>query len=454
VGGIKSRFTGVPEFVKLFKPLGPPERSEAVWASTQIQVRTHVKRGEDPTLIAYSVGTEITGVHADRIKCDDIVGQKNVSTIEQRTKVREKVQNLESVRDPGSFFTDIGTIWADDDAHKEYIRRDGHSYDMSSFIVSTIRQADGSPLWPEKFTEKEIKRIEKKHAGDMYFFYCQYYNQPFAAATRTFKPEWIKYYDDPPELFAKQNKLSIFITCDPATSTKKKADSSACVVQGQDDLGNRYLLDGFRDHLSPEELPRALAAIIIKWQDLARMAGTSFRVGIETFGFQEYISTALRDILRRRGTSANVEALSHNYKSKADRISVLAGPYSIGQVFWPRSMTRASVREPGKTYDLVEILKDEYLRFTAHNTGPHDDLMDAQAYGEFFMRPADMREGESVTIPSKQPGAYVRERAVTAQDEANVGGRYFEADQSRYSRGASHRPMYQPRLLTRSSWRD
>ncbi len=429
---VKRHFHENPEFVRLFGCLGPPDKNELIWTAQAIQVRTKTRRGSEPTLDCCGLGTEVTGRHADRIKCDDVVGEKNAQTTEQRQKVREQIYNLESVRDPGSYYTDIGTIWSDDDAHREYIRRDGHSYSLTSFIVGTLRMADGSALWPQKFSESEIHRLETKFAGNIYMFMCQFYNQPLAEVTRTFKQEWLRHEDFAPEQKAVEGKLSIFITCDPASSTKKHSDYSACIVQGQAADGKRYVLDGFRDRLGPQELPGRLAEIIIKWQKIARQAGTSFRFGIEAFSFGEYIKPALLNELRTKGASCLVEELKHNYKSKADRVAVLAGPYSMGMVVWPRHISKASLSQPGKTYDLVDVLKQEYLRFGPRGAGQHDDLLDAQAYGEIFMNPMDFAI-TPIVEETVSPFAYTRKAADELPEERPAReGRYFAGA---YSRG-------------------
>lgn len=433
VGSVKAQFQANDQFKRLFGNLGAPKKNEGlIWSNTAIQVRTKKRNGQEATLTSYSVGTEVTGVHADHVKCDDVVGQKNVKTIEQRQKVREKIQNLDAVRDPGSFFTDIGTIWSYDDAHREYIRRDGHSYGFTSFIVATVRMADGEPLWPEKFNDQVIRRLEKKFAGDMFFFKCQYFNQPNSGAARVFKPEWIKYYEDVPEQLVRERKTDIYITCDPASSDTKKSDSSACLVQGQSEDGDWFVLDGFRDRLLPNELPVALADMVCHWQDVANASGVGFRVGIESNSFQLYVKTALLNELRKRGRSCYVEELKHRYRSKGERVKRLAGPYSMGLVHWPRTMKRA-YKSGEDTYDLIDHLRDEYLRFSPKATNEHDDLIDAQAYAVEMMNPVEesveeeqkeiiakhsaysradvQREVEQETrhaTPSYRPGAYSR----------------------------------------------
>lgn len=409
VGSVKGLFQSNEQFRRLFENLGPPKKNEGlIWSSTAVQVRTKERRGQECTLTSYSVGTEVTGVHADHVKCDDVVGQKNVNTVEQRQKVREKIQNLDAVRDPGSFFTDIGTIWSYDDAHREYIRRDGHSYDFTSFIVATVRMADDKPLWPEKFSDKVIRKLAKKYAGDIYFFKCQYYNQPNSGAARVFKPEWIRTYEAPPAQLVREKQLDIYITCDPASSDKKKSDFSACIVQGQAENGEWYVLDGFRDHLAPHALPVALADIITRWQNIAHLAGVGFRFGVEAVSFQLYVKAALENELRRRGASCFVEELTHHYKSKGERVKLLAAPYSMGMVFWPRTMPKDYASGEGG-YDLIEHLRDEFLRFGPKSFNEHDDMIDAQAYGALLMRPVDEPLEEKQVQIEAQWKAYSRE---------------------------------------------
>ena len=422
MGNIKAQFVVNDKFKQLFGILGPPEKEEGLpWAASLMQVRSKERRGKDPTLQLSSVGSDVTGAHVDFVTADDVVGEKNVGTKEQRDKTRAYLQNIESVRDPGSKFLDVGTIWSDDDAHREYIRRDGHSYPITSFIVGTVRQADDTPLWPEKFPEREIRRIENKFVHNRYFWFCQYWNQPLTAATRTFKVEWLKYYDQTPEELAREQHLNVVICCDPASSTKKKSDYSAVVAIGQAANGDRYLLDGIRDRLAPADLPKHLAKFVMKWQDITNAGGGSLRIGVELFSFAAYIKPPLENELRLHGRSAYIEELKHNYKDKADRISVLAHPFAMGSFYMPRSIKRMTAE--GHEYDLIESVRDEYLRFSAHGTGLHDDLLDAMAYAEVFMRRVDGKPNESVTEAPRAHGIYAR-----LDEPAQRGGRYFAKD--------------------------
>lgn len=432
---VRKQFEANAMTQRLFGNLGPPSKGDALtWSKTAIQLKHAQARGSDPSLVVTSTSTETAGMHCDRVTLDDVVGQTNIATVELRQSLKDCVHNLEAVRDPGSHMLNIGTIWHEDDAHGEYIRPDGHSYEFTSFMVGTLRMDDDTALWREKFTEPVMKRLEDKYRNRMYFFMCQYYNQPNSAASRTFKPEWLRTFNDhpdadvrdcsSPERLAVNRRLDIYITCDPATSTKKKSDFSALIVQGQDrNTNERFVLDGFRDRLGPDVLPGAIADVLQKWKQITDAAGTRLRFGIESFGFSLYLKCALLNMLKQRGIYVEVEELKHNYRSKPDRIMVLAAPYSMGVVFFPKHLKRVA-HEGGEAYDLIAKLRDELLRFNKNAIGQHDDLIDAQAYGEIFMRPAlaALDAPERPAPVAKDPGVYNRDTTGERQSAASVVG--------------------------------
>lgn len=170
LANIKYHFDSNKEFQSLFGDLRPGER-EAAWNADAIQVLTEDRRGKEPTLMTFGMKSEVVGFHYDRMKLDDIVGEKNSESRDMREAVRDAIQRLEFVRDPHCPLVNIGTIWAEDDAHSLFIRPEGGFYDTSSFIAATVLDEDQKPLWPQVFTYEVIEQKRKACPND-YIWFC------------------------------------------------------------------------------------------------------------------------------------------------------------------------------------------------------------------------------------------------------------------------------------------
>ena len=161
-----------------------------------------------------------------------------------------------------------------------------------------------------------------------------------------------------------QKKLNVVMTVDPANSTEKQSDYSACIIQGQTPDGrDRYILDGFRDKIAVKDLARVIADYIEKWQDICTEARTSFRFGIESFSFQQFIAPQIRDEMRKRGRNIFIHELKPKKRAKIDRIKVLITPFMAGRYYLPIKLRKNLESKQGPGYDLIRVLLEEYSRF-------------------------------------------------------------------------------------------
>lgn len=435
VGAIKYHFEGNDLFRSLYGDLGP---HETIWRADEIQLNAKTRRGKESSLSALGMNSEVTGKHYDRIKLDDPVVEKNSRTPELREQIKSRIKRLEFVRDPGSYITDIGTIWAADDAHSIYTDKDSDAYPYSSFIVATVTDEDGNSIWPEVFTERELKRKRAVCDSD-YDWFCQYYNQPRLGSVATFNEDWIVNESYIPERLAVEKKLNIYISVDPASTTNKQSDYSVCLVQGQSENGRyRYILDGFRERLSPETLPQRLVEIGLKWMDIASMYKGYYQFGIESDAFQLYVKFAMDTLMREQGKRFAITELSHARRNKTDRIKRLNRVYSTGSVIWPFTMARRT--EEGRDYDLFQEFLKEFRKFP--DAGVHDDILDCEAYGEEMMSPVDeLVEPMERDLPTWHDASqYSREDALEemrlADGRPGGRGRFFQEEQRNLRRPA------------------
>lgn len=436
---IKYNFEGNEQFQKLFGYLGPPPKGTGLWTQNAIRVHSKQRTGKEPSLMSRGLSSEATGFHCDYMIFDDVVAEQNSGTKEMRDKGRHCVQRLCFVRDPGSGLLDVGTTWADDDTHGMFIRKDSPTYAGTSFVVATVVDAYDRPICPEIFTPEVIEE-KRSECIDDYSWACQYFNQPRRGSTSSFNQDWLKWYDNKktsPEEQVKAQKLDVYMTVDPANSERKDSDYSSCCVVGQTQNGQyRYILDGFRERLNDADLPIRIVDYIEHWQEVARLAGTSFRFAIETFSFQKYIKHPLRDEMRKRGVVAAMEEVEPHGRVKVDRIRRLAAPFSTGSYYLPEAMFKSG--RDGRSYNFIADLREEFIRFPH---GTHDDILDSLAYVEELIHPIDTVK-YAVPAPEefkpREPNKYSRDQALKEYKQEQSAGKrintLYNRDPSAYRR--------------------
>lgn len=468
LGDVKTQFENNEAFRKLYGNLGPPAKSERIpWTEDCIQVLipARERRGRDPTLSANGIDSELTGVHVDDIFLDDVVGETNVDTAEQIAKVRNKVKNLEGVRDPGTPLTDIGTRWERDDAHGQYINAEAPAFCDTSFMVGTLLDNDqserwplevtplgyGKPIWPERWTRKEILKKHRLWDNPRRWF-GQMFNQFHGTTALIFRKEWLRYYANTgpnqhgtylgwmPEDVAKKEKLNIFIGIDTASGKEKqegKLDHTAIVVLGQNPNDRRrfFLLDGLKEKLTAELIAMATVDMAEKWRAVANGYGGTMRVGVEETSYINFMPLAVRDEIRRRGSKAyfELEKMSHQNKSKPERIKTLTTPYGNHCVFWPETIIRQPIprldprtNKPlpsdAEPYDFVKMLMDEMVNYTPQAT--RDDALDGHVYAYLLADPPDYaQESESERV--QHPRGYdsrIRDTEMSGQNAPQYAG--------------------------------
>lgn len=396
-----------------------PERHESSWNSTQMQFTSDVRRGADPTLSAFGIGTNITGAHGDKLVFDDVVTLQNINL---QDKVKEKVSEAAFVVDRGFQILGQGTIYRDDDSHSLFIRPFGGAYPFTSILVASLTDSRGQPTW-EYYDQKLINKKKAICLQDgtkgLQFWYAQQYNNPFIAKVEGFKDEWLRELEYEPEAIVPQLKLSVFMAVDPGYGVSESAGYASAMVRGQSQDGRRYTLDGFKEKLTPDELPEVIVGLAAKWHGIS---GGVFRLGIEEASMKSWIFKSITNEMRRRGVSFSVEPLKHGNKNKAERVRILGPAYASGRILWPAKampmLTRQWLtdKEGGASYDFKESHRDEYSKFPAKRA----ELLDSEAYTEQMAQPDPMRVEEEVKAGDPVRGQYVYKR-VTVEDEVTEG---------------------------------
>ena len=155
------------------------------------------KGNTQPSVVAYGIGSQITGNHVDLIIADDIEIPQNSLTIEAREKIRETVREFEDILNPGGIILMIGTPQTEDSVYfalaEQYTvtRVPVEFPDLSSekdcrfvpeFVfdeMKRLKASPGDPVMPEKFDRAAL--IEKQAQQGISRYSLQMLLDPAAA---------------------------------------------------------------------------------------------------------------------------------------------------------------------------------------------------------------------------------------------------------------------------------
>lgn len=296
-----------------------------------------------------------TGKHFRIRVYDDVVTRESVSTPEQIKKTTECWElslNLGTQNDGQSRY--IGTRYHLNDSYRTMMDRGS--------VVPRIRTAthdgtmDGEPV----LLTKE-KLLEKRRDMGPYTFSCQLLQNPVADKAMSFKAEWLRYYQTPPDY----SKWNVYILVDPASSKKETADYTTMKVIGLAPDRNYYKLAAVRDRMNLTQRANKLFELHRQFNPKA--------VGYEKYGMQSDIDHMQGEMERRNYRFVITEL--GGTMAKEDRIRRLVPIYEQGRMWMPERMTFVDCE--GVTRDYVQLFRDnEYLAFPVCT---HDDMLDCEA---------------------------------------------------------------------------
>ena len=231
---------------------------------------------------------------------------------------------------------------------------------------SIVNDEDES-LWPERFPLERIQQIKEEFQsiGNLNGFYQEYMNIAQSPDDAPFKPEWMKLHHYEYKRENGQNLLirdvgeetktipiELYCGVDPASSLSARADFFVLSVIGIDFEGNKYIVDIFRDRISPAEQPQKIIDMYKKYKPR--------RIKIETTGYQEALRTGTRQIMQEEGLYIpGLEAGVKPRTKKSERLLSLVPMFARGQFYW-RPQDLAGQQE-----------------FLSYPRGKNDDIMDS-----------------------------------------------------------------------------
>lgn len=356
---IKTVFQDSETFNFFYAPV-IPDLKKTRWNESQILIR-RTKNMKEGSIEVTGVGGEVTGKHFDLIIYDDVVGPENIATLEQVQKLRTWFNQMQAILEPDGDQVLVGTRWHFADLYGFIM---DNMADQYSVFHKGVYAADGSPVWPEKFTAERVENIRKRMESDpnsgRQMFVAQYLNQVIDEKNASFKRTLMRFFSPGEE----PTNLAVSIAVDPAISEKETADRTAFTVRGVDEKGQWWILETIaRRGVTPTEIVDKLFELYAKYSEKYSVDA----IGVEAQAYQKSLMYAIQDEMKKRGVFFNLVELGNWRSSKELRIKGLIPRYDMGMILF---------RKPG-TGDDSEILVDELLRFPK---SPNDDAIDSLSF--------------------------------------------------------------------------
>ncbi len=141
-----------------------PKQSDQ-WGSDRFTIRRNLEL-RDPSMLAKSITTNLTGTRADVIICDDVEVPRTSNNVEKREVLRERLMELDYILTPDGMQLYVGTphcfhtIYGEEprrELGEEQIFLDG----FARLVIPVLNDA-GKSVWPERFSQEKIQDILKR----------------------------------------------------------------------------------------------------------------------------------------------------------------------------------------------------------------------------------------------------------------------------------------------------
>ena len=357
---IKYHLTHSENFRKTFGDMGPNTAQR--WTHTDVVLANGTR------IIAVGTGQRVRGfiegdTRPNLIVVDDFESELNAFTAEARAKNRKWMTEavIPSLSDDGKICM-IGTVISEDCFL--YWAKESETWRV---LWYSIWDDDEKSIWPERFPKSRILGIKKEFesVGNLNGFYQEYMNIAQSPDNAPFKPDWIQLHHYDYEKINGQNCLvrevgdekkiipvDVYCGVDPASSLSARADFFVVATIGVDHDNNKYIIDIYRNRISPAEQPKILIDTYKKYRPR--------RMKVETVGYQEALRVAVRDLMREE--NLYIPGLETGVKprnSKSERLLSLVPLFAKKQFYF-----RPQDIEPQQ-------------EFLSYPKGKHDDVMDA-----------------------------------------------------------------------------
>lgn len=365
-----------------------------VWNQSGIVVSPRTKASVEPSVDTAGVETSKVGKHYSRMKFDDLVSDKNVTTKELMDKVASVYKNAGSLLQPSGNTDIAGTRWHYGDLYGRLLAEYKGDPKFSCFIRKAhegekyfFMDIGKDSLTPEFLAAK------RKDQGS-YVYSCLYQNEPTDDETATFKVKDFSFYNK----HEIPNGLFITACLDPIPPHEgTRGDDAALTVCGTDHELNLYILDIVRGRLQPSEQIEELFRLHAKWQ---------FNVfGVETNAFQK--------VMRRDIEFRYKEERQRNPNFRFFHIEEFVGSSLPNKELRIRGLQpyheRGALRFPGTSVDtLTGVWGELAFQLIQFPKSAKDDIADSLAGHVMIHRPGS-QHAQKKEIPFSSAAWYERE---------------------------------------------
>jgi predicted phage terminase large subunit-like protein len=331
-------------------------------------------------MVCVGVGGSLVGRGADLLIIDDpIKNDAEASSEVYRNHMWEWFQASAFTRlQPNGVMIVVATRWHEDDLIGRIIKNDAQKLWTTVSIPAlaekddVLGRAEGSPLWPEHFTDDPNYEIRKGSMSD-YWFAAQYQQRPSPEGGGIIKEDWFQFYNlEDQEVIVKEADQMIQ-TWDPALLDKASSDFWAGHVLARKGA-NIYVIAQAHDHYN---LAQA-TGVIKNW---------SMKFPKATAKIIE--NTAMGPAIKQTLQHEVPGIIPVNAKgTKRSRIEAAIPCLQAQNVYLPQNKDGT---KPRWVWDLIS-------EACAYDKGTHDDLIDCLCQGINFMTPGGWRDARKAAI--------------------------------------------------------
>ena len=247
-----------------------------------------------------------------------------------------------------------------------------------SVVYEQAIRSNGSLFFPERLTRDFLEAAQKTMGA--YIYANQYLNIVIPDNKKTFKREWIQYFEGVPSTTFR------FIAIDPAISTSDTADYTGIAIVDVGPDGTRYVRHTQRLKVSATDLVEIIFEMNDSWKPMS--------IAIESVAYQKALLQFLNLEMRRRDKFLPLcEVKPPADKTKEMRILGLVPFFQWGRML------------------LAQGQHDLELELASFPRGAHDDLLDALCYAnEIAITPTEVRKDVRPNVNDPQYESWYRKQ--------------------------------------------
>lgn len=297
------------------------------WAADQFAVRRSASL-RDPSVLAKGISSNLTGLRADVIICDDVEVPNTCDTPGKRKALRERLSEVDYILVPGGLKLFVGTPHTQDSIYRR--EATSTSVPKETFLDGYQRlelpllDAQGQSRWPERFPLSVIEKLRRRTSPAK--FDSQMMLRPRSLQDARLDPEQLITYEEDlhyretnrEAVLSVKGKRLVSATCwwDPSYGNPRKGDASVVAVVFTSEDGYYWLHRiAYLKH-DPAKLLEVDAATQLCRQ-VASFASEMFvpAITIETNGLGRFLPGLLRlELERKRVPCAVLEHVSRVQK--------------------------------------------------------------------------------------------------------------------------------------------